>query len=72
VFGVRLLAAHRGQGRRADPEPVSLRSMIGLVVTFIGAGLMFLAVIASKLNKIDRQLAETDRLLSSDEETIGR
>jgi hypothetical protein len=25
---------------------------------FAGAGLMFLAVIASKLNKIDRQLAE--------------
>jgi hypothetical protein len=30
-------------------------------VTFIGAGLMFLAVIASKLNKINRQLTETER-----------
>jgi hypothetical protein len=46
--------------------------MIGLVVTFIGAGLMFLAVIASKLNKIDRRLAETDRLLSEDDEADGR
>jgi hypothetical protein len=46
--------------------------MIGVVVTFIGAGLMFLAVIASKLNKIDRQLADTDRLLSKDEEADRR
>lgn len=42
--------------------------MIGAVVTFIGAGLMFLAVIASKLNKIDRRFAEIDRILSNDEE----
>ena len=41
--------------------------MIGAVVTFIGAGLMFLAVIASKLNKIDRRLTETERLLSKDD-----
>jgi hypothetical protein len=41
--------------------------MIGVVVTFIGAGLMFLAVIASKLNKINRQLTETERLLSKDD-----
>jgi hypothetical protein len=41
--------------------------MIGVVVTFIGAGLMFLAVIVSKLNKINRQLTETERLLSKDD-----
>ena len=32
---------------------------------------MFLAVIASKLNKIDRRLAEADRLLSKDGEGYG-
>ena len=41
--------------------------MIAVVVTFIGAGLMFFAVIASKLNKINRQLTETERLLSKDD-----
>jgi len=46
--------------------------MIGAVVTFIGAGLMFLAVIASKLNKIDRHLTETDRLISKDDLTDRR
>ena len=45
---------------------------MGVVVTFIGAGLMFLAVIASKLNKIDRRLAETDQLLSEDDEADRR
>ena len=42
--------------------------MLKFVVIFVRAGLMFLAVIASKLNKINRQLAEADRLLSKDDE----
>jgi hypothetical protein len=48
-----------------------LSSMVGVVVTFVGAGLMVLAVIASKLNKFDRQLAEADRLFSKDDEGYG-
>jgi len=45
--------------------------MVGVIVTFVGAGLMFLAVIASKLNKINRQLAEADQLLSKDDDGYG-
>jgi hypothetical protein len=36
--------------------------MVGVIVIFVGAGLMFLAVIASKLNKINRHLAESSTL----------
>jgi hypothetical protein len=42
--------------------------MLKFVVIFVGAGLMFLAVIASKLNKINRHLVEVDRLLSKDDD----
>jgi len=56
--------AHQGGG-------CQLSSMVGVIVTFVGAGLMFLAVIASKLNKINRQLAEADQLLSKDDDGYG-